>query len=59
MATTMAVGVSIPIWMLTVSAFGGTALKVTTARGAWAALSFWPYVAALPLACALPLRRKA
>jgi hypothetical protein len=59
MATTRAVGGIGTIWMLTVSAFGGTALSVTTTRGAWTALSFWPSVAVLPLACALPLRRKA
>ncbi len=59
MSTTRAADASIPIWVLTVSDFEGPTLAVTTARGAWTALNFWPFLAVLSLGCALPLRRTA
>ncbi|HEX6256525.1 MAG TPA: hypothetical protein VFZ70_12030 [Euzebyales bacterium] len=46
----------IPIWILTVTGFGGPELAVTTSRGAWVALYFWSFLAVLALGCAIPHR---
>ena len=49
---------AVPIWVLTVSDFGGPDLA-STARGAWTALYFWSYLVVLALGCAIRLRRTA
>ena len=46
----------IPIWALTVTSFGGPALALDTARGAWVALYYWSLLVVLALACAIPHR---
>lgn len=46
----------IPIWALTVTSFGGPALAVDTARGAWVALYYWSLLVVMALACAIPHR---
>jgi hypothetical protein len=47
---------AVPVWALTVPAFGGPGLAVTTPRGAWVTLYFWSFLAVLALACAVPHR---
>ena len=47
----------IPIWALTVTSFGGPALALDTARGAWVALYYWSLLVVLALACAIPHRQ--
>lgn len=46
----------VPIWILTVASFGGSALAVGTARGTWVALWYWSLMGVLALACAIPHR---
>lgn len=46
----------IPIWILTVTGFGGPELAVTTPRGAWVALYYWSFLAVLAFGCAIPHR---
>jgi hypothetical protein len=46
----------IPIWALTVTAFGGPGLAVDTPRGLWVALYYWSLMVVLALACAIPHR---
>jgi hypothetical protein len=46
----------VPIWIFTVTSFGGAGLAVGTARGTWVALWYWSLMGVLALACAIPHR---
>jgi hypothetical protein len=46
----------VPIWIFTVTSFGGPGLAVGTARGTWVALWYWSLLVVLALAAAIPHR---
>jgi hypothetical protein len=46
----------VPLWIFTVTSFGGSALAVGTVRGTWVALWYWSLMGVLALACAIPHR---
>lgn len=47
---------AIPIWALTVEAFAGADLAVTTPRGSWVALYYYSFLALFMVAAAIPHR---
>ena len=47
---------AVPIWALTVEAFAGADLAVTTPRGLWVAVYYYSFLALLMVAAAIPHR---
>ena len=47
---------AIPAWAFTASDVGGSEIALDTARGLWAAVYFWSFLAVLALACSIPFR---
>lgn len=47
---------AIPAWAFTASDVGGSEIAINTARGLWAAVYFWSFLAVLTLACSIPFR---